>query len=654
MSGYVKYKKIDRMPRIPLTGTLDLTYRCRNNCRHCWLRIPPVSEKKTNELTVDEIKELVDEAGKMGCRKWNISGGEPMLRPDFSDIFDYITRRTTNYTLNTNGTLITPRIAKLLRRRGLKLVALYGADEEVHDHITRNPGSFAAVMQGIAYLQEAGANFTIQLVPLKDNYHQLTDMIRLAESLAPNWRIGASWLYLSAAGDDKKNNEIRRQRLSPKEVVDLDKLDPARPETPGQPVVGSGLLASCIHSRNEFHVDAYGQMSFCSFIKDQSQRCDLRKVSFVHAWEDLIPAMSRKIKSNAEYKKNCGSCSLRSSCRWCPVFAYLEHKNYSAKVEYLCAVAEEQKNFEETWQKTNRRFFRIAGVTIQLDSDLPYTDDTFHPRFKPFQVEGPGEDNITIRHHFSPADLNIQDPGKEIYRSPPWAIYRKGNSWVYLCLSSAEHSAPYVQAAVFTHDYSRNRIYNDGIKKELFLKGNLTSLTLMPSDQLFLAQVLADREACFFHSSGMIFESSGLLFMGHSGAGKSTITSLLQDEVEILCDDRVIVRNWPAGFKIHGTWSHGDIPIVSSNSAPLRAVMFLQKAKHNQLVPIKDKQLIIGQLLSFLVKPLPGQSWWEKILDLVEKMMRKVPCYFLYFNKSEGVKQVIREKLGSTQKEPVF
>jgi len=93
----------------------------------------------------------------MGCRQWSISGGEPMLRPDFEEIFDYITRKSASYSLNTNGTLITPRIAQLLKRKGTKMVALYGATPDVHDWITRNPGSFEAVLRGLAYLKEAGA-----------------------------------------------------------------------------------------------------------------------------------------------------------------------------------------------------------------------------------------------------------------------------------------------------------------------------------------------------------------------------------------------------------------------------------------------------------------------------------------------------------------
>jgi sulfatase maturation enzyme AslB (radical SAM superfamily) len=153
-------KEVRDMPRLPLEGSLDLTYLCNNNCRHCWLRIPAGSPERQRELTLDEIKGIVDEARKMGCRHRSISGGEPMLRPDFAEIFDYITRKLVSYSLNTNGMLTTPGIARLMTRRGNKMVALYGATAEVHDHVTRHPGSFEATMRGFACLVD-----TCYLIP---------------------------------------------------------------------------------------------------------------------------------------------------------------------------------------------------------------------------------------------------------------------------------------------------------------------------------------------------------------------------------------------------------------------------------------------------------------------------------------------------------
>jgi radical SAM protein with 4Fe4S-binding SPASM domain len=642
MTDYVGFEKTEKFPRIPLRGNLDLTYRCNNNCRHCWLRMPPSSPESRKELSLDEIKDIVDEARKMGCRHWRISGGEPMLRPDFAEIFDYITSRAASYSLNTNGTLITPEIARLMRRKGAKMVALYGATAEVHDHITRNPGSFEALMQGIAYLKEAGAGFTAQLVPMRDNYHQYNQMISLAESLTPHSRVGAAWLHLTASGDPERNREIKRLRLSPEEVVELDRpdlsddklIDEEDCHNYSHMYKNDRLFAHCVAANSEFHIDPYGQMTFCSFIKDPALRSDLRKGSFKECWETFIPTLINEVSGGKEYMDNCGSCELRSECRWCPVYGYLEHGTFSAKVEYLCAVARETKRFKNNWQKNHRRYYRIADITVEVTADLPITDTTFHPKFKHFIVDGPNGDTISIRHHFSLPDLDYEDLGKEVYRKPPWAVYTKGNSSIYVGIDPDVGARDIHRVAVFNNDYSRACIYNDSERETAFLEGGLPSLTFFPTDQILLARVLADREGCYLHSSGVVFQGAGFLFVGHSEAGKSTIVRMLKDQAQVLCDDRMIVRKWPDGYTIYGTWSHGDVPDVSRTSAPLKAILFLDKAAENQLIRLRNNGEITRKLLACLIKPLTTDKWWEKMLTLVEGLARDVPCYTLKFDKS--------------------
>ncbi|MCK4859407.1 MAG: radical SAM protein [Candidatus Omnitrophica bacterium] len=565
---YLKHKQIKNFPRLPMEGSIDLTYRCNNNCRHCWLRIPPNAEQKKEELSFEQIKHIVDETRKMGCRRWSISGGEPMLRSDFSKIFDYISGNSISYSLNTNGTLITPKIAQLLKRKGTKMVVLYGATAEIHDHITRNPGSFEAAIRGFRYLKEAGAGFIVQLIPMKDNYHQFQNMISLAKSLSPHYRVGAAWLYLSACGEPEINKEIIGQRLPPEEAVELDKPDLSYEDWMEKEKGHSychqkeddRLFASCIAARRNFHIDPYGQMSFCGFIKDPALRYDLKKGSFKECWEKFIPSLADKVRGGKEYFENCASCELRSDCRWCPVYGYLEHRRFSAKVEYLCEVARENRKFKETWKKKHRRYYRIADITIQIDSDLPITDTTFHPKFKHFEVDGPGKDTITLRHHFSLPDLNSKSLSREIYRKPPWAIYKDGNSWIYLGISPTKGNKNLHRVVVFNHNHTRVRIYND--KEETFLKGGLHSLTMFPSDQILLAHLLADRNGCYLHSCGVRFEGKGLLFIGHSDADKSTMATMLKGKAEILCDDRMNVREQRVTSHKSPVTSHQKINII--------------------------------------------------------------------------------------------
>ena len=146
------------------------------------------------------------------------------------------------------------------------------------------------------------------------------------------------------------------------------------------------------------------------------------------------------------------------------------------------------------------------------------------------------------------------------------------------------------QVAVFNHDHTRGRIYSD---KEDVLSSRATCirLTLFPTDQILLARVLADRQGCFLHSSGVIMEGQGLLFVGHSEAGKSTTVKMLQGKGEILCDDRNIVRRWPEGFRVHGTWSHGEVPAgVRRLGSPARHLLSAQVEPQPAQAPGKPQR----------------------------------------------------------------
>ncbi len=644
MSSYTNRKQLGDMPRIPLAGNIDLTYRCNNNCRHCWLRLTPGAPEKRQELSFEEIKDIVDQARNMGCREWRISGGEPMLRSDFPEIFDYITSKSITYSLNTNGTLITPEIAELMTRKGNKMVAIYGADEKVNDHITRNPGSFKATMRGIELLKDAGASFMVQVVPMKDNFHQYAEMEELARSLSKNWRIGASWLYLSASGDPKINAEIKRQRLDPKDAFMLDPPDFSHSEhlaetrghyahTPRD----DSLFTPCLTNRTDFHVDPYGFLGFCSYVKEPSLRYDLHKGSLQDGWENFIPALVGTRRGGEEYEKNCGSCKHRDQCRWCPVYGFLEHRNLSAKVEYLCSLIREKEDYKKNWFTNHRRNFRVGGIDILVESLVPFDNETFSSKLRKFQVESAAESPILLKHRFSFPDIKQEDLGPAIYHKPPWAIYRKGKSWIYLGIyPDSKESNRFHKVVVFNESHTRATIYSKN--EEVFRKGDLLSLSQLPTDQILLARILADREGCLLHSSAVILNGKGLLFVGHSESGKSTIANMLKTKAEILCDDRNIVRRKGQGdYTLHGTWSHGDIPDVSANFAPLKAVFFLRKARKNHLEPITDRKTIISRLLACLVKPLLTTDWWEKEMDLAGTMARELPFYEMEFDRSGDI-----------------
>jgi hypothetical protein len=207
------------------------------------------------------------------------------------------------------------------------------------------------------------------------------------------------------------------------------------------------------------------------------------------------------------------------------------------------------------------------------------------------------------------------------------------------------------RVAVFDAGHTHGTIYSLPRDAEFVRTDGWYSLSLLPTDQLWLAPLLADRNAALMHSAAVILNGQGLLFIGHSEAGKSTTVTLLTNgghtqgaplEVEILCDDRNIVRRWDEGWRVHGTWSHGDVENVSSASAPLRAILFLHQDSRNAITLLTDRKESRKLLLGTLIKPMVTAEWWQKELHVLERLVNEVPCYTMHFDKSGAI---VRELL---------
>jgi hypothetical protein len=461
-------------------------------------------------------------------------------------------------------------------------------------------------------------------------------------------------LFLSASGSERVNQSIRDQRLSPHEVIELDPPDPLKDldvvkisETNAADSVCSAtdvpddhLFANCIQHRRDFHIDPYGLISFCGFIKEPGLRYDLKKGTFQEAWDDFIPSLTDVVCGGEAYQENCGTCELRHDCRICPVYAYLEHRDYSARVDYLCDIAEETRRYKEDWRLSHLRYYQIAGITIRVTADFPFDKKTFDQKFDQFQVSGPGDDLVTLHHISSVPDESDLNLGIEIYNQQPWAIYQQKDAYVYMGYTPHIPEKEMQLRAIFNQDHTKGTIYNPEKIREM--KG-LQSLTGFASDQILIARILADRQGFYLHASGIIFNGQGLLFIGHSGAGKSTMLKILRDEGEILCDDRMIIRKGEQGFHIHGTWSHGELPDVSPASAPLRGIFYLEQADENAIIPIDNFQERLSKVLSYIIKPLQTADWWGKIVETAGMVAAEVPAYHLKFDLSGDIKAQLKQ-----------
>jgi MoaA/NifB/PqqE/SkfB family radical SAM enzyme len=117
--------------RIPISGSIEVTARCNLRCAHCYINLPAGDRHALErELNCQELFSILDQMVDEGCLWLLITGGEPLIRPDFLDIYTYAKKKGILITLFTNGTTITPRIADHLGSRTSAQAEKHGLDSE--------------------------------------------------------------------------------------------------------------------------------------------------------------------------------------------------------------------------------------------------------------------------------------------------------------------------------------------------------------------------------------------------------------------------------------------------------------------------------------------------------------------------------------------
>lgn len=331
-----------RQQRIPLNGSLEITMRCNLRCEHCYLPFSTRRDPAPGELTRAEIQGLFAEMAEMGCLWLLLTGGEPMLRRDFLDIYDDAKRQGFIITLFTNGTLITQRVAEHLAEwRPFAIeISLYGATQETYERVTGIPGSYARCRRGIDLLLEHGLPLALKSVLLTLNQHELGQMQRLAQELGVDYRFDP----VINAGVDGSQHPTQ-YRLSPEQIVTIEANDPGRSarwpqqfdEVRGKEI-SSRLMYNCGAGRQSFHIDASGRLCLC--ISARVPSYDLRQGSFRQGWEEFLPKLRQQ-----EYSQSfeCFGCPLRSVCPQCPAMSFSEFGDFESRVPFLCQLSHLRK-----------------------------------------------------------------------------------------------------------------------------------------------------------------------------------------------------------------------------------------------------------------------------------------------------------------------
>src|ERR1700742_2584002 len=147
----------------PICLTWELTYACNLACVHC---LSSSGRRDPNELTTSQCRAVIDELEAMQVFYVNVGGGEPTVRPDFWDLLDYATAHRVGVKFSTNGSRITPAVARRLAADDYVdvQISLDGSTAEVNDAV-RGAGSHATALLAMRNLADAGMrNFKISVV----------------------------------------------------------------------------------------------------------------------------------------------------------------------------------------------------------------------------------------------------------------------------------------------------------------------------------------------------------------------------------------------------------------------------------------------------------------------------------------------------------
>lgn len=326
--------------RIPLSGSLDLTRRCNLNCIHCYAGGASGGalhgESLQGEMGTDKILSVLDEICEAGCLYLLITGGEPLLRQDFPEIFRYAKKKGLIITVFTNGTLITDEIIDLFREFPPQVVeiSLYGATAETYEKITGVAGSYERCLQGINRLLSGNIRFSLKTILMTVNNHEFAALKNLAKRFGVKFRFDAEIFPCLDGREGPLALRVPAIEAIDKEFSDRERLRHWQKyfeRTKGQAVADT--LYNCGAGVTGFHIDPYGNLQPCLMVT--SINYNLLSGSFMSGWNNVISGIINRAPGRAS---DCNSCEMRQVCSFCPAFFELENGSGDLPSEYICSM----------------------------------------------------------------------------------------------------------------------------------------------------------------------------------------------------------------------------------------------------------------------------------------------------------------------------
>ena len=378
-NSYITKIRSDRFDpwegKTPLLRRLDLelTERCNNNCIHCYINLPADDvTAMEKELSSTEIKEILEEAASLGCLSVRFTGGEPLLRKDFEELYLFARKLGLKVMLFTNATLITPHLADLfVRIPPLEKieVTVYGMKPHSYEAVTRTPGSFEAAWRGISLFLENNIPFVVKSALLPPNKSEMDEFESWASTIPWMDKPPSFTMFLDLRcrrTPKEKISLIKSLRIPVKEGL---KMLTRRPEEYVNEMKvfcrkftrpQGDLLFSCGAGNGSGCVDAYGRFQPCMMLRHPATVYELKNGSIKDAAMNFFPKVQEMRATDIDYLNRCAHCFLKGLCDQCPAKSWMEHGDLDSPVQYFCEIAHAQakylgllKDGETAWEITD-------------------------------------------------------------------------------------------------------------------------------------------------------------------------------------------------------------------------------------------------------------------------------------------------------------